>query len=197
MAVGTAFPRARAAAADAQRRFASAASPAVARVRPRLVPVVAAIRKVVEPITRLGWVVAAMGVLVWWIGQRLGWDELMIVAVACLALVVISLAATIGRLGVDLETTVLPDRVVVGNEAVGQVTVTNSGARSVLGARIEVPVGANIHPFEVGGLKAGEAHLESFVVPTSRRAIRTGSSPACSGRLSGSTGIGSIVLRPP
>ena len=171
MAVGTAFPRARAAAADAQRRLASAASPVVARVGLRLEPVVDAIRKVVEPITHLGWMVAAMGVLVWWIGQRLGWDELMIVAVACLALVVISLAATVGRLGVDLETTVLPDRVVVGNEAVGQVTVTNSGPRAVFGARIEVPVGANIHPFEVGGLKAGEAHLESFVVPTSRRAI--------------------------
>lgn len=171
MAVPQLLRRPLAAAGTARRSVSAAAAPLVERFGPRIARVAAPVRHVLAPVTRLGWTVAVIGVLTWWLGQRLGWDELLIVAVACLALVVISLGSTMGRLGVDLEVAVMPQRVTVGGEAVGQVTVSNPGARPVLGARIEVPVGANIYAFDVGGLKAGDDHVEPFIVPTDRRAV--------------------------
>ena len=156
---------------DRARSLHESAAPVIERLEPVAARVVGPIRRVIEPITRLGWLVAGIGVVAWWVGVRLGWDELMILAALCLILVVVAVLSTLGRLGLELDTAVLPDRVVVGNEAVGQVTAVNPGPRVTFGSRIEVPVGSNIHSFEVGSLKSGEEHLEPFIVPTDRRAV--------------------------
>ena len=129
------------------------------------------LRSVVGPITSLGWTIAAIGVVAWWTGARLGWEELLILAGSCLVVLVLGVLSTIGRLGLDIDVHVSPVRVQVGGEAVGRVTVTNSRHRPAQGRRIEVPVGAGIAELEVGHLAAGETVEEPFVVPTHRRAV--------------------------
>jgi uncharacterized protein (DUF58 family) len=49
--------------------------------------------------------------------------------------------------------------------------IANAGTRSVLAARMELPVGSGRAEFSVPGMKSGEEHDELFAVPTNRRAI--------------------------
>lgn len=129
------------------------------------------IGRVLAPITSLGWTIAAIGAASWYAGARLGWEELLILAGACLVALVVAVVLTIGRLGLHIEVDVEPHRVPVGGDAVGLVRVVNDRGRTSLGARVEVPVGAGVASFEIGALGAGERHEEPFVVPTHRRSI--------------------------
>jgi uncharacterized protein (DUF58 family) len=132
---------------------------------------VATARAVLAPVTSLGWTVAAIGAASWLLGERLAWEELLILAGACLVALLLALLLTIGRLGLDVDVDVEPHRVVVGGDAVGVLRVRNDRGRPSLGARVEVPVGAGVAAFDIGSLAAGERHEEPFVVPTHRRTI--------------------------
>lgn len=131
----------------------------------------AVLRRALAPITSLGWTIAAIGAVAWWAGARLGWEELLILAGACVVALALALLATVGRLGLDIDVSVEPPRVVVGGDAVGRVRVANPRSRFSLGRRVEVPVGAGVAVFEVGALGSGESFDEPFVVPTHRRAV--------------------------
>lgn len=130
-----------------------------------------ALRRALAPVTSLGWTIAAIGAVTWWAGAQLGWEELLIIAGACIVALLLALAATVGRLALDIDVDVEPPRVVVGGDAVGRVQVTNPRGRLSLGSRVEVPVGAGVAVFDVGSLGAGDRYEEPFVVPTSRRSI--------------------------
>ncbi|MGV3760312.1 MAG: DUF58 domain-containing protein [Actinomycetota bacterium] len=129
------------------------------------------LRAALSPITSLGWTIAGLGVASWWLGARLGWEELLILAGACAVALVLGLLSTIGRLGLDIDVHVEPTRVEVGGDAVGQVQVTNTRGRPSLGSRVEVPVGAGVAAFDIGTLAPGQRYEEPFVVPTSRRSV--------------------------
>ena len=60
-------------------------------------------RRALSPVTSLGWTVAAIGVGTWWLGAQLDWEELLILAGACLIALVIALVWTIGRLALDID----------------------------------------------------------------------------------------------
>lgn len=137
----------------------------------RAEPLLAVGRRVVGPVTGLGWTIAGIGVVTWWFGVRLGWEELLIVAAACLLAFVISLLSTLGRPSLDVDVDVEPGRIVVGGDAVGSVQATNSRERTSLGGRIECPVGKGVASFDVGRLGAGEQWDDLFVVPTQKRAV--------------------------
>lgn len=130
-----------------------------------------AVRRALAPITSLGWTIAAIGAAAWWFGARLGWEELLILAGACIVALGLAVASTVGRLALDIDVDVEPRRVVVGDDAVGRVEATNRRARRSLGARVEVPVGAGVAAFDVGTLGAGDRWEEPFVVPTHRRSV--------------------------
>lgn len=134
-------------------------------------PVAGAATRAVAPVTPLGWTLLVIGLVAWWFGVRLGWEELLVLAAACLVVFVIALVTTIGRLSLTLDASVTPERVVVGGEAVGQVTVSNDRHRPTLGTRVEVPVGANVYGFAVPSLSGQARHDEPFIVPTDRRSI--------------------------
>lgn len=136
-----------------------------------LEPVTGPVRRFLGPVTSLGWTIAVIGAAAWWLGAQLGWEELLILAGACVVALVLGLLSTIGRLGLDIDVAVEPNRVVVGGDAVGRVEVTNNRSRPTLGTRVEVPVGAGVASFEVGSLGAGEQFQEPFVIPTLRRSI--------------------------
>lgn len=130
-----------------------------------------ALRRALSTVTSLGWTIAAIGAVSWYAGTRLGWEELLILAGACLVALVVAVLLTIGRLSLDIDVDVEPNRVPVGGDAVGIVRVANDRGRVSLGARIEVPVGAGVATFELGTLAAGSRHEEPFVVPTHRRSV--------------------------
>ncbi|MFT3852167.1 MAG: DUF58 domain-containing protein [Ilumatobacteraceae bacterium] len=81
------------------------------------------------------------------------------------------MAFTLGRIDVEAAIAVNPSRVVVGDRAAGELTLTNKRARSVHGLRVELPVGKAIVPYTVSRLKGHGSVEELFVVPTQRRAI--------------------------
>lgn len=130
-----------------------------------------AVRRAVRPITSLGWTLVVVGLVAWYAGVRLQWEELLILAGACLVALTIAVALTVGRLALDISVAVRPERVEVGEEAIAVVRVRNPRGRPSLGARIEVPVGAVVHPVEIGALGAGQEAEDQWIVPTRRRAV--------------------------
>lgn len=112
-----------------------------------------------------------MGALSWFFGMRLGWEELLLVAGGCLTVVVLSLLFTIGRASLDVSISLEPHRVVVGEQAVGQVVVKNVGPRRMLPVRLEAPVGSGVAAFEVPTLASQAEWDELFVIPTVQRSV--------------------------
>jgi hypothetical protein len=126
------------------------------------------VRRVVTPI---GWAVLATTPLAWVVGWQLGWREPLLIAAACLLLVVMSLFFLIGRATLRVNVLLQPRRVSVGAPAAGQVTVTNVSPRRMWPIRLELRVGAAVARFNLPSLAAGRQHDELFVIPTTRRAV--------------------------
>lgn len=125
----------------------------------------------VRAITPVGRAVLTVSLVSWLLGVWLGWDELRLVAGASLVVVLVAMVFTIGRSSLDITVELTPHRVVVGNQAVGRVQVTNAGDRRLLPMRLEAPVGNGVVRFEVPGLASGASWDDLFVVPTVRRSI--------------------------
>jgi len=123
------------------------------------------------PVTRLGWTVAGIGVLAWLGAWLLEWEELAVIAAACLAAVAGSLLFTLGRAHYSVTLTMQPRRVTVGERAGGQVVVRNASGRRQLPGRMQLSVGVGRAEFPVPSLAEDGEFDELFVVPTERRAI--------------------------
>jgi uncharacterized protein (DUF58 family) len=126
------------------------------------------VRRVVTPI---GWAVLAIMVLAWLLGWLLGWREAMLLAAACLLLMLMSLFFLIGRAVLHVNVMLQPKRVSVGAPAAGQVGVTNVSPRRMWPIRLELRVGAAVARFNLPSLASGHQHDELFVIPTTRRAV--------------------------
>ncbi|MGA2837725.1 MAG: DUF58 domain-containing protein [Acidimicrobiales bacterium] len=118
-----------------------------------------------------GWVVIGAAFLSWLFGVWLGWLELMTIAGICGALVLICCVFLFGKqtLGIDLE--IRPARVVVGERAAGQLTVTNGTANRLLPTKVELMVGSAVANFDIPSLGAGDSHEELFQISTERRGV--------------------------
>ena len=127
-----------------------------------------AVRRVVTP---FGWAVLAIMVAAWVIGWQLGWREAMLLAAACLLLIVMSLVFLIGRGTLQVSVLLQPRRVSVGAPAAGQVSVTNVSPRRMWPIRLELRVGAAVARFNLPALPGGRHHDELFVIPTTQRAV--------------------------
>ena len=137
------------------------------RTRPVWGPVATAVRWV----SPLGWAILALGLGCWYVGVRLGWVELLVVAAACGILVLTCVALTLGRVHVDIHSEVDPRRVTVGDPATGRVAVRNLARTPLLPLLVELPVGVTAARFVLPPLRAGVEHEELFVVPTHRRGV--------------------------
>lgn len=118
-----------------------------------------------------GWLALAFATATLIGGFVLGWQELTFVALTLLVGMVFCSVFLIGRTTYAVTIELSPSRVVVGERALGRLVVMNSGTRSVLAARMELPVGAGRAEFSIPSLKPAEEHDELFAVPTNRRAI--------------------------
>lgn len=121
--------------------------------------------------TGLGRAVLLVGLVGWLIAAKWDWQELAVLASVCLVALVISVAFTFGRTRLRVATELVPPRVVAGDKAVAQFTVTNVDTRRLLPVRLEVPVGPVFGRVDVPTLAAGASFDEMMVIPTARRAV--------------------------
>lgn len=129
------------------------------------------LRRIVEVVRPLGWVFVVGAALLWWLALAFGWVELMIAAVVVSVVVALSIAFLFGRTTYDIELDLTRTRVVVGERAVGGLTLANRTSRTILPAEVVLPVGHGRGVFQVPRLVPGGEHEEVFAIPTSARGV--------------------------
>ena len=153
--------------AEARSTAALALGPAARAVRERyrrhLWPVLSVV-------SVLGWSVLAASVLLWSVGQAYGWQEAKAAAIAAFVLLVLAVGFILGRSSYGVLLDLARTRVAVGDSAVGSIAVSNTSARPLLPASLELPVGAATAVFHLPRMKPGQVHEDLFTIPTPRRA---------------------------
>jgi uncharacterized protein (DUF58 family) len=131
----------------------------------------AGVRRVVGVVRPTGWVLIGTAAVLWIVGLRFGWREVTVAAVVVTAVLVLCLLFLIGRTTYDVNLDLTRTRVVVGERAVGALTLAISGRRAILPSRVVLPVGPGRGVFGIRHLTPGEAVEELFAIPTTRRAV--------------------------
>lgn len=131
----------------------------------------ATLRRAAGVVRPVGWVLIAVAVLLWIVGPWLGWREVTVAAVVVTVVLALCLLFLIGRTSYDVRLDLTRTRVVVGERAVGALTLANPGQRTILPSRVVLPVGPGRGVFGVKRLAPGEQVEELFAIPTHRRAV--------------------------
>lgn len=129
------------------------------------------LRKITSAIRPLAWVLMALAVGFWVLGQTAGWAEFTIAAVIIAIAVVLCALFLIGRTAYDVALDLARTRVVVGERAVGALTLANRGTRAILPSRVVLPVGSGRGEFGIQRLAPGEEAEELFAIPTQKRGV--------------------------
>ena len=119
----------------------------------------------------LGWTVLALAVVLWLSTIAFGWEEALVAAVAATVVAALCVVFLFGRTAYDVDLDLTRTRVVVGERAVGALTLANRTSRPLLPAEVVLPVGAGRGVFQVPRLPAGEVHEELFAIPTTARGV--------------------------
>ncbi|MGW9402402.1 DUF58 domain-containing protein [Arthrobacter sp. NPDC055585] len=122
-------------------------------------------------VTPLGWTVAALAGVCWLAGGVLGWREALIAGLTLTLVLAAAVVFILGRQAYAVHLDLSRTRVAVGDDAVGSLTVRNPGARLLLPALLELPVGAATAVFELPRMAPGTEHEELFRIPTQKRAV--------------------------
>ncbi|OAH48790.1 DUF58 domain-containing protein [Microbacterium oleivorans] len=131
----------------------------------------ARIAVIADVIQVTGWVVIAAAVVLWITAFALGWQEAFVAAVVATILALICAVFLFGRTAYDVDLDLTRTRVVVGERAVGALTLANRTSRSLLPSEVVLPVGAGRGLFQVPRLAAGAEHEELFAIPTTARGV--------------------------
>jgi uncharacterized protein (DUF58 family) len=126
---------------------------------------------VLSVVSILGWSVLAASILLWTAGQAFGWQEAKAAAIAAFVLFVIAIGFILGRSSYGVVLDLSRTRVAVGDTAVGSIAVSNTSARPLLPAALELPVGATTAVFHLPRMKPQQVHEDLFTIPTARRAV--------------------------
>ncbi len=129
------------------------------------------LRKIAAVIRPLAWILIALAVVFWIVGLSLGWRELIVTAVVVTITLLICSVFLIGRTEYDVNLDLARTRVVVGERAVGALTLANPGGRAILPSRVVLPVGNGRGEFGIQRLAPGEKAEELFAIPTQRRGV--------------------------
>lgn len=135
------------------------------------VRVLARLRLIAAVVRPLAWVLIGIAVAAWIIGQIAGWSELVVVAIVIAITVAVCALFLIGRTAYDVSLDLARTRVVVGERAVGALTLANRGTRAILPSRIVLPVGSGRGEFGIRRLAPGEEAEELFAIPTQKRGV--------------------------
>ena len=126
---------------------------------------------VLSVVSLLGWFVLAASILLWTAGQAFGWQEAKAAAIAAFVLFVLAVGFILGRSSYGVVLDLARTRVAVGDSAVGSIAVSNTSARPLLPADLELPVGAATAVFHLPRMKPRQIHEDLFTIPTARRAV--------------------------
>ncbi|MBN8205060.1 DUF58 domain-containing protein [Microbacterium esteraromaticum] len=119
----------------------------------------------------LGWTLIGLTVLFWAVGAVWGWRELIVAAWMLGIVLLICAVFLIGRTTYDVTLDLARTRVVVGERAIGALTLANRSTRAILPSRVVLPVGTGRGDFSIQRLAAGEEAEELFTIPTQRRGV--------------------------
>jgi uncharacterized protein (DUF58 family) len=122
-------------------------------------------------ITPLGWAMAVLVPVALVLGYMLGLVELVVIGFACAALILVAVIYLVGRTAITIDLAVPHSRVVVGERAIGLLTVTNPSRRRALGVTVEIPIGDGLIEVVLPGLRHGATFSQEFTVPTTRRGV--------------------------
>ena len=128
-------------------------------------------RRISSVVTPLGWSILFLVPAAFVFGYGLGWVELVAVAFAGTVLIIVAAIYLIGRNAFSIELSIPHSRVVVGERAVGLITVSNPTHRRLIGGKVEVPIGRGLAEIAMPGLSRGASFLHEFLVPTSHRGV--------------------------
>jgi uncharacterized protein (DUF58 family) len=126
---------------------------------------------VLSVVSVLGWSVLAAAILLWTAGQAFGWQEAKAAAIAAFVLFLIATGFILGRSSYGVILDLARTRVAVGDSAVGSIAVSNTSARPLLPAALELPVGNATAVFHLPRMKPQQVHEDLFTIPTARRAV--------------------------
>ncbi|MFC8410674.1 DUF58 domain-containing protein [Arthrobacter sp. NPDC057259] len=129
------------------------------------------VQPVLAVVSVLGRAVLAGSVLLWILGQAYGWAEAQAAAIAAFVLFVLAVAFILGRSSYGVLLDLARMRVAVGDSAVGSIAVSNTSARPLLPAALELPVGSATAVFHLPRMKPAQVHEDLFTIPTARRAV--------------------------
>ncbi|HEX5858838.1 MAG TPA: DUF58 domain-containing protein [Microbacterium sp.] len=127
-----------------------------------------AVARVARPAS---WVLLAAAAVLWIAGQGLGWWELTVAAVVLTVTLLICAIFLFGRTAYEVGLDLTRTHVVVGERAVGALSLSNTSRRAILPSRVILPVGSGRGVFAVPRLPAGTEHEELFAIPTQKRGI--------------------------
>ncbi|MFT3798006.1 DUF58 domain-containing protein [Microbacterium sp.] len=128
-------------------------------------------RSVIAVIRPLGAVLIAASAVLWWLALAFGWIELLIATVVVTVVLALSVAFLFGRTTYDVGLDLTRTHVVVGERAIGALTLTNGTSRTILPSEVVLPVGPGRGVFQVPRLAPGAVHEELFAIPTSARGV--------------------------
>jgi uncharacterized protein (DUF58 family) len=123
------------------------------------------------PLTASGWTILVLAVVAYVGGWLLGWVELMVVAAGCLVVLAVAVPFVVGRLSLDVDRTLEPERITVGDRAVAVMRVTNPRRTPIASRTIEEHVGGRPLRLDIPPLGPGRATEAIYPLPTGRRGV--------------------------
>lgn len=125
------------------------------------------------PLTASGWTILLLGVAAYVAGWLLGWVELLVIAAGCLLVLAAAVPFVVGRLALDVERELEPERVTVGEPAVAVMSVRNPRRTPISSRTIEEHVGPRPLRLDIPPLGPGRATEAVYALPTARRGTVT------------------------
>lgn len=123
------------------------------------------------PIQPAGWVVFGVGVASLVGALALNWRELLVLAIGCAAILVLSLLFIIGRSDVELTRRLVPDRVTIGDSAIAELHAVNRASTRSSRQTIHESLNGKVVPIALPSLRQGEQTVRSWEPPTHRRGV--------------------------
>jgi len=131
--------------------------------------------------TGTAWLLAAVGVASFIAGWQLGWIELFVVAASCGFAILVAIPFVLRSGQVQIERTINPNRVEVGQRAVAEIQATNHGASPSPALTVEERIDGRVVPIDIPSLASGQVKPFIYTLPTDQRGkFRIG--PASIGR---------------
>ena len=121
------------------------------------------------PVTAVGATAILLGVFSYLAGWLLGWVELLVVAAACLAAILVAVPFIIGRSRVEIERNLANDRISVGADVEVELIASNPGRTPNRRLEVEERVGIGTLDFVVPTLAAGSQHRIPYRLTPVRR----------------------------